>query len=89
MVFTRRHRVLYLLHMRLINDALYQEGSMRLINNMRLIEGAPFFAANVLKSLESKFLGSQPGSIPIVHTRICHEDPSELGGRGDYSALAN
>ena len=36
-LISRRHRVLYLMHMRLINDAVYQEGSMRLINNMHLI----------------------------------------------------
>ena len=29
---SRRHRVLYLLHMRLINDTLHKEDSMRLIN---------------------------------------------------------
>ena len=34
---SRRLRVLYLMHMSLINDAVYQEGSMRLINNMHLI----------------------------------------------------
>ena len=31
------HRALYLMHIHLINDAVYQEGSMRLINIMRLI----------------------------------------------------
>ena len=40
-VFTRSLAVvvyrLYLMHMRLINDAVYHEGSRRLINNMRLI----------------------------------------------------
>ena len=40
MVFTRsltNDCILYLMHMHLINDAVYQKGSMCLINNMRLI----------------------------------------------------
>ena len=39
-VFTRsltNDCILYLMHVHLINDAVYQEGSMCLINNMRLI----------------------------------------------------
>ena len=34
---SRCYHVLYLMHMCLINDTMYQEGSMHLINNMRLI----------------------------------------------------
>ena len=34
----RRHCVLYLMHRHLINDAVYQEGHMRLISNLYLIK---------------------------------------------------
>ena len=37
MVFTPSLAATVLIHMRLINDVVYQEESMRLINNMRLI----------------------------------------------------
>ena len=44
---SHRHHVLYLMHMHLIKDALYQEGSVLLINNTCLIKNTCLIAIKV------------------------------------------